>query len=87
MARLEDLRKAFAPLSWGEKLEFVKEYRAKRYTDLTAIIEFDLSKKTKSTKAREPKAAKAPRQKKLKLDTTGLSTEQLELLAKLGYKG
>lgn len=85
MARLEDLRQAFLPLSWADKLAFIEEYRKNRYNDLNTVQEFDLSAKTKSTKAREPKAKKEkkPRAKKIVIPDT-LSAEQRELLAKLG---
>lgn len=88
MARLQDLRQAFGPLSWQEKIAFIEEYRTKRYNDLNTVQEFDLSKaKTKSTKKRE---AKEPREKAVKKITkkaiteAGLSPEQISLLKQLG---
>ena len=88
MARLQDLRQAFSPLSWQEKLKFIEEYRTKRYNDLNTVQEFDLSKrKTTSSKKRE---AKEPKEKVVKKITkeaiteAGLSPEQISLLKQLG---
>lgn len=78
MARLEDLRTAFSSLDWANKLVFVEEYRTKRHNDLNTVQEFDLSKKTKSTKTRE-KAVK-----KIKVVKQNFTPEQLALLKQLG---
>lgn len=86
MARLEDLRTHFTPLSWADKLVFVEEYRKKRYNDLNTVQTFDLGKaaKTKSAKAREVKPKKEKAMKKPAINKAEYSPEQLDLLAKLG---
>lgn len=85
MARLQDLREDFMSLNWASKVHFIECYRTKRYNDLNTVQEFDLSKKTKSTKARE---VKAPREKGirkiLKKELEGMTPEQLSLLKQLG---
>lgn len=84
MAQLDDLRPAFLPLSWGEKVRFIEDYRAKRYADLHTIMEFDLTKELKTPKAKKEKKAREPKVSKKKLDLSGRTLEELELLKKLG---
>jgi hypothetical protein len=84
MARLEDLRPAFGPLKWPEKILFIIDYRTKRYNDLNTVQEFDLKKaaKTKSTKVREKKEPSV--RKRTAKEMLTLSPEQLSLLKQLG---
>lgn len=88
MAQLEDLRPGFSEGNWVCKLSFMEEYRAKRYTDLNSIIEFNLEKDLeKSAKVPKEKKEKKVREKKVskkKLDLSGRTPEELELLKKLG---
>ena len=81
MARLEDLRQGFTQLSWQEKVQFIIDYRTKRHNDLNTVQEFDLSKKTKSTKVREKKE---PSVKRVKADKQKFTPEQIALLKQLG---
>lgn len=84
MARLEDLRPQFSSLSWAEKLQFVEDYRKARLADLTEIATFDLSKPKREKKEKTAKEKKTVTKKKL--DLSGMTQEQLDLLAKLGIK-
>jgi hypothetical protein len=85
MARLQDLRQAFTPLNWADKLVFMEEYRTKRYNDLNTVQEFDLSKaKTKSTKIREKKEPAAKKRTKNNVDISALTEVEIDLLKKLG---
>lgn len=87
MARLTDLRQSFTVLAWPDKVKFIEEYRTQRYNDLNTVQEFDLSKskKTKSTKLREPKVKKEPKLMKVSADKLAtMNPEQLNLLQQLG---
>jgi hypothetical protein len=87
MARLEDLREHFTPLTWPLKVAFVEAYRTKRHNDLNTVQEFDLAKaiKTKSTKVREKKEPKTKTMKKItQAELLLLSPEQQALLKQLG---
>ena len=85
MARLQDLRKPFTPLTWAEKVEFIETYRSKRYNDLNTVQEFDLSKQQKKTKSTVAREKKEPSVRKIKQkEMLSLSPEQLSLLKQLG---